>query len=270
MAASCDESSSEKTRATLELFRVGATGLLVRCQTKAGNARTRHSDNPPVHVTEQPAFLLDDPYRFRGRGEGMSVPWFLWPVVAVLTWPASRFRDVGRTYEVALPPSDARAVVRGAVGIDPMHRPVMEGIAASRRSEVVGSVDDDGRLEIYVGGKRGSGLGLVGHVEACGQGSRIVTRVGWTSLHRWGHPVFTALVFVAVAGLVHMVAGEPEVIIVGAGYLLAAMVAGGWIANLTSSGRQARQHELPAIFERLERVLAPHLRQPPMRGGGVR
>lgn len=193
----------------------------------------------------------------------MTVPGLLSPVVAVLTWPVSRFRDVGRTYEVALSPSDARALIRGVIGTDPMYLPVMEGIAANQRSDVVGSVDDDGRLEIYVGGRRGSGLGLVGNVEASGQGSRIVTRVGWTSLHRWGHPVFTALVFVAVAGLVRMVAGEPEVIIVAAGYLLAAMLAGGWIANLASSGRQARQHELPVIFERLERVLAPHLRQPP-------
>jgi hypothetical protein len=196
----------------------------------------------------------------------MNVPGFLSPVVTVLTWPVSRFRDVGRTYHVALAPSDARAVVRGAIGTDPMHLPVMEGIAASRRSEVVGRVDDDGRLEIYIGGKRSSGLGLVGNVEAFGQGSRIVTRVGWTSLNRWGNPAFTALAIVSVAGIVHMVAGEPDAFVIGAGIALSVMVAGGWIVNLTSSGRQARQHELPVIFERLERALAPHLRQPPTRG----
>jgi hypothetical protein len=196
----------------------------------------------------------------------MTVPGLPSPVVAVLTWPVSRFRDVGRTYEIALPPSDARAVIRGAIGTDPMHLPVMEGIAANQRSDVVGSVDDDGRLEIYVGGRRGSGLGLVGKVEASGQGSRIVTRVGWTSLHRWGHPVFTALVCVAVGGLVHMVAGEPDGVVVGAGCLLAVMLAGGWVAHLASSGSRAKQHELPAIFERLERALAPHLRQSPTRG----
>jgi len=134
----------------------------------------------------------------------MNVPGVLSPIVTVLNWPVSRFRDIGRTYDVALPPSDARAIVRGAIGTDPMYLPVTEGIAASRRADIAGRVDDDGRLEIHIGGKR-------------------------------------------------------EI-------ALAAMLAGGWTLNLTSSASLARDHELPAIFERLEQVLRPHLRPPPPRG----
>src|SRR5262245_12900995 len=132
----------------------------------------------------------------------MTMPGVLSPIATVLTWPVGRFRGVERTYDVALPPSDARAVVRGAIGTDPMYLPAMEGIAASRRADVVGRVDEKGRLEIYVAARRSSGLGLVGNVEASGQGSRIVTRVGWTGLHRWGNPVFTALAIVTVGSLV--------------------------------------------------------------------
>jgi hypothetical protein len=190
---------------------------------------------------------------------------FLSPIVTVLTWPVSRFRDAGRTYEVSLPPSDARAVVRGAIGTDPMYMPVMEGIAASRRADVVGQVDDDGRLEIYIGGKRSSGLGLVGTVEASGQGSRIVTRVGWTSLHRWGNPLFTALAIFSVGVLAHRAATASDAILTGASLALAAMITGGWIMNLVSSAGLARRQELPEIFERLERALGPHLRRPAMR-----
>jgi hypothetical protein len=193
----------------------------------------------------------------------MTVPRFVTPIVAVLTWPVSRFRDAGRTYEVSLAPSDARAVVRGAIGTDPMYLPAMEGIAASRGADVVGRVHDDGRLEIYVAARRSSGLGLVGNVEASGQGSRIVTRVGWTGLYRWGNPVFTALLIFSVGFLVHMAAGESDPFAVGAAVALAVMLVGGWVGNVTSSAGQARRQELPVIFERLERVLAPHLRRPP-------
>ncbi|HEY7513530.1 MAG TPA: hypothetical protein VIC87_03585, partial [Vicinamibacteria bacterium] len=63
--------------------------------------------------------------------------------------------------------------------------------------------------------------------------------------------------------LVHMAAGESDTFAVGAAVALAAMLVGGWVGNLTSAAGQARRQELPAIFERLERALAPHSRRPP-------
>jgi hypothetical protein len=196
----------------------------------------------------------------------MRAPAILWPVVTVLTWPVSRFRDVGRTYDVALAPADARALVRGAIGTDPMHLPVMEGIAASRRSDVVGRVDDDGRLAIYIGGKSSSGIGLVGSVSALGEGSRIATRVGWIGLRRWFEPAVRIFVLYAVGCAAYVAVTASDSFDVGASAALAAMLAGAWFLNIRWRAQSARQDELPRIFERLERVLAPHLRQPPTRG----
>ena len=187
--------------------------------------------------------------------------------MTVLTWPVRRLRDVRRTYDVALSPSDTMALVREAIKTDPMHLPWWEGATASHSWEAVGRVHDDGRVEIYISHRGASGLGLVGRVKASGKGSRIVTRVGWTGLHRWGHPVFTALVIALAVGLVFMAAGEEHANEAGACIALALVLLGGWTAHLASAGRQARRHELPVIFECLERVLAPpDVRQPPLHG----
>jgi hypothetical protein len=196
----------------------------------------------------------------------MRAPAIPWPVVMVLTWPVSRFRDVGRTYDVELAPSDARAVVRGAIGTDPMQLPVMEGIAASRRSDVVGRVDDDGRLAIYVGGKSGSGIGLVGSVSALGEGSRIATRVGWIGLRRWFEPAVRIFVLYVVGFAAYVAVTASDSFDVGASGALAAMLAGGWFLNLRWRAQSAKQDELPRIFERLEQALAPHLLHARTRG----
>jgi hypothetical protein len=190
----------------------------------------------------------------------------LWPIVAAVTWPVSHFGDVRRTYDVVLSASDAQAVVRGAIGTDPMYLPVLEGIAASRRSDVVGRVDDDGRLAIYIGGKGGSGIGLLGSVSALGEGSRIATRVGWIGLRRWFEPVIRFFVLYAVGFAGYVAATASDGFEMAAGIVLAAMLGGGWFLNLRWRAQSARQDELPRIFERLERALAPHLRQPVTRG----
>ncbi len=196
----------------------------------------------------------------------MPVPVSRWSIVTVLTWPVSRFRDVGRTYDVVLSASDAQAVIRGAIGTDPMYLPVLEGIEASRRPDVVGRVDDRGRLEIYIGGNQATGLGLVGTVTAIGQGSRIVTGVGWIGLRRWLEPAVRIFALCAVGSAGYIAVTASDSFAVAASVVLAAMLAGSWLLNLRWRAQSARQDELPRIFERLERALAPHLRQPQTRG----
>jgi hypothetical protein len=179
----------------------------------------------------------------------------------LVTWPVCRFGDVRKTYDVALPSSEARAVVRGAIGTDPLYLPVLEGIEANKRSDVVGSVDDDGRLQIYIGGKGGTGIGLVGRVSASGAGSRIETRVGWTSLHRWFEPALTVLAVAAPGAVVYRAIGESDGLILGLSLALAVMIGGGRLLALSSQASTARERELPAILERLDRALAPHRRE---------
>lgn len=197
----------------------------------------------------------------------MPVPGFLRPVVALLSWPAGRFVDVRRTWDVALAPSDARAVLRGAIGTDPMHLPVMDGIAASRRADVVGRVEDDGRLEVYVVGRRRSGLGLVGVVSASGPGSRIDAGVGWIGMEKWLAPLWAIALIVLEGILAQQAIAAGDGLVAGASLLLAAILGAGWLLNLTTRARVARRRELPAILERLDRALAPHLRHPAGRGG---
>jgi hypothetical protein len=198
----------------------------------------------------------------------MAVPGLLRPVVAALTWPVSGFDDVRRTYDVALVPSDARAVVRGAIGTDPYFLPVMDGIRAIERSGVVGSVDDDGRLQIYVGGRKATGIGLLGRVSALGQGSRIVTRVGWIGQHWWHEPLFTFCMLCAAGTAVYTGATATDAVDAGLALLFAAMIAGGRLLDVRGRAQLARNDELPLIFECLERVLSPHGHQPPADGGG--
>jgi hypothetical protein len=188
----------------------------------------------------------------------MPVPSMLRPAWAFLSWPLCRFAEVRRVYDVALSPSDARAVVRGAIGTDPMYLPVMEGIAASGRSEVVGSVDDDGRFQIYIGHRRATGLGLVGNVSPRGSFSRIEARVGWVRLHPWAEPLLTIAATLASAGVVYQAVAEGDGFMLGMGLVLGAMLAGGRFLHLRSSAAVARESELPAIVERLEQALAPH------------
>lgn len=190
----------------------------------------------------------------------MAMPAFLRPLVTVVTWPVARFADVRPTYDLALAPSDARAVLRGAIGTDPMYLSVGEGIAANCRSDVVGQVDERGRFQIYVGGRGGSGLGLVGRVSDLGQGSRIEGTVGWTGLHRWLMPVFTMGGLVTLAICAHDALTATSGNEVEGSLGLAATLGVVWLANLYVRGRNARI-ELPAILQQLERVLAPHRRR---------
>jgi hypothetical protein len=191
----------------------------------------------------------------------MAAPTLLRPVVAVLAWPEGRFADVHRTWDVALAPADARSVLRGAIGTNPYHLPVMEGIRASRRSEVVGDVDDEGHFQIYIGHRKSSGLGLIGAASARGTGSLIEARVGWVGLHRWAEPVLT-LVAIAAPGIAVVEAlREGDGLLLGLALALTAILAGGRLLSLASQAEAARTHELPAILARLEPVLAPHLRQ---------
>jgi hypothetical protein len=187
-------------------------------------------------------------------------------LVAVLTWPIRGFDDVQRTYDVALAPSDARAVVRGAIGTDPYLLPVMDGVRAIERSDVVGSVDDEGRLQIYIGRRTATGIGLVGRVLPLGQGSRIATRVGWIGQHWWHEPLFTVFMLCAAGTAVYAGVTATDAFDAGLALAMGAVFAGGRLLNLRSRAQCARSDELPTIFARLERALAPHRPQPPASG----
>jgi hypothetical protein len=196
----------------------------------------------------------------------MAAPALLRSVVAALAWPEGRFADVLRTWDVALTPADARSVLRGAIGTNPYHLPVMEGIRASRRSEVVGDVDDEGRFQIYIGHRKSSGLGLIGAVSARGTGSRIEGRVGWVGLHRWAEPALTLVAIGAPGVAVVEALRESDGLLLVVALALAAILAGGRLLSLASQAEAARTHELPAILGHLEPVLAPHRRGTPRLG----
>jgi hypothetical protein len=191
----------------------------------------------------------------------MTTPALLRPLVSVLTWPVARFSGVRRTYELSLPPSDARAVIRGGIGTDPMFMSVGDGLAASRSRDIVGHVDDDGALQVYVSARRVSGLGLVGNVSPLGDGSRVDARVGWTGLHKWVMPGINVLALGTIAWLVvdgFATGGE-----LGTGGTAAyvGFLAVGWLVMSTAVAHNA-QRELPEVIERVEKTLAPHLVRP--------
>lgn len=191
----------------------------------------------------------------------MSAWGILAPLVAAVTWPASRFAGMRRTYDLSVPPPHACAVIRGGVAVDPLFRPFGEGNAQSATPEVVGRIWDT-RFEIYISGKYASGIGLIGTVEETSVGSQVITRVGWTGPTKWVMPGFTVLVVVAVIGM----AGDvPAAISTGSDAAWATIALGvmcvvGQTANLISRERRARHDDLPMIFEQLERALAPYRR----------
>lgn len=187
---------------------------------------------------------------------------FLSRVRSALRWPIGAFDDVKPTWVVGLAPPDARAVVRGAIGTDPYSLPVMEGIRGIARCDVVGRVDDDGRLQIYIGARRATGIGLVGRVSALGDGSIIQTRVGWIGLYRWWEPAVRVVLPCFVASVVWIAATSSDAFDAGLGLLFAIMVAGGWYSNVRWRALCAREEELPAIVARLHQALAPHVREP--------
>jgi hypothetical protein len=143
-----------------------------------------------------------------------------------------------------------------------MYLPVMQGLAASRRPCVVGHVDEDGRMEIYIGGRYSTGIGLVGTVSASGEGSRIDTRAGWIGWEKWFHPL-VRVGLVILAGVVMRETTATDGL-VGALVVVPVAFVGAlsWF-NLTRLSRRFRGHELPMVLGRLERALAPHIRQPP-------
>lgn len=181
----------------------------------------------------------------------------LWPLTAIVTWPASTFADVQRTYDVALPPSDVNALIRGGVATDPLFRRFGEGFAQSARLEVVGRVSDEW-FEIYMAGKYASGIGIIGAVEPTPGGSRVTARVGWTAPTKWVMPGLTLAAFFAVAAL------APEVPAAVSGtqsdgwvtLAIIALVGGGQLASLVQIASRARNRDLPLLFERLHTVLA--------------
>lgn len=193
----------------------------------------------------------------------MPVPRFLRPVAILLSWPGGRFREYRRRYDVALSPSDARAVVRGALRTDPLHLPVLEGVSAHLREDVVGGVDEDGRMEVYIGAKWSTGLGLVGRIAPHDEGSRISVRVGWTGSYRWGAALWAAILLVFGFGAYDLAVNE------GRPYLAAITMVGVVVTRILlafDAGRKARQRELPSLVAHLDRVLAPHLTERPPRG----
>jgi hypothetical protein len=183
---------------------------------------------------------------------------FVSRAASVLRWPINTFDDTRPTWVVGLAPADARAVVRGAVGTDPYFLPVMEGMRGIARSDVVGKVHDDGRLQIYIGARRATCIGLVGRVSAHPDGSSIETRVGWIGFSRWWEPAARVWQPCFVAMVLKVAATFKDPFEIGMGLLLAFMVAGGSFASLRSRARCAREEELPAIVACLDRALAPH------------
>jgi hypothetical protein len=107
----------------------------------------------------------------------MSAGGILARVITILTWPASRFADVRRTYDLTLPAPDVCALIRGGVAVDPLFRPVGEGFPQSVHPEIVGRVIGQ-RFDIYISGKFASGIGLVGTVEETSTGSRRSPNLG--------------------------------------------------------------------------------------------
>ena len=190
----------------------------------------------------------------------MSAGGILAPLVAAVTWPASRFADTRRTYDLSIRSDLARAVIRGGVAVDPLFRPFGEGNARSAQPEVVGRFWDT-RFEVYISGKYASGIGLIGTVEETSVGSQVITRVGWTGPTKWVWPGLTVLLMVAViAGAGDVPAaistGSVDWLAVGFGVMCAVLR----MANLMTCERRARCNDLPMIFEQLERVLAPYRR----------
>jgi hypothetical protein len=181
-------------------------------------------------------------------------------LAAAVTWPASRFAGSRRTYDLSIPPAHACAVIRGGVAVDPLFRPFGEGNAQSATPEVVGRIWEK-RFEIYISGKFASGIGLIGTVEDTSLGSQVTTKVGWTGPTKWVWPGLTVLLMVAViasAGDVPAAisTGSVDWLTVGFGVMCAVLQ----MANLMTCERRARHHDLPMIFEQLERVLSPYRR----------
>ena len=194
------------------------------------------------------------------RAPTMSARGILARVMAIVTWPASRFTDVRRTYDLTLGASDVCALIRGEVAVDPLFRPVGEGFAQSSRPEVVARVIDQ-RFEMYISGKSASGVGLIGEVEDTSTGSRVVTKVAWAGPTKYAVPALTILMLIAVVAL----ASEIPTAISDSGFdawpavALAALIGGGYVASLISRARRAENHELPMLFARLDAVLGRHV-----------
>lgn len=187
----------------------------------------------------------------------MTTRGILWPLTAIVTWPASSFADVQRIYDVALPPSDVNALIRGGVATDPLFRRLGDGFAQSIRLEVVGRVSDEW-FEIYMAGKYASGIGIIGAVEATPGGSRVTVRVGWTAPTKWVMPGLNVAALFAVAAF----APEVPAAISGTqpdGWVtlaIIALVGGGQLGWLMQIASRARNHDLPLLFERLHSVVA--------------
>ena len=182
-------------------------------------------------------------------------------LAAGITWPASRFQDARRTYDLSIGPADVGPLIRGGVAVDPLFRPVSEGFAQGVRPEIVGRVAGD-RFDIYISSKFSSGIGLVGTIEgAPGGGARVIANVGWSGPTKWVMPAVTVLALAGAAAFVRDVPAAMN----GAsdawpGVALAAMVIAVQTASLISRERRARNDDLPMLFERLEHVLAPCVR----------
>ena len=189
----------------------------------------------------------------------MSARGILAPLIAVVTWPASRLADLGRTYDLSIGPADTLPLIRGGVAVDPLFRNFGDGNAQSATQEV-GRVWDP-RFEIYISGRYASGLGLIGRVEETPTGSRVITEVGWTGPFKWVIPGLTVMV---IAGGIALARDLPAIISRGSDeWPTAAMVAmavGGLTLNGMTRERRARHDDLPMIIGQLDRVLAPYRR----------
>jgi hypothetical protein len=179
-------------------------------------------------------------------------------LTAIATWPASRFGDLQRTYDLTVPAADVTASIEAGVEVDPLLLPVDEALRRPRW-QIVGRVVGQ-RFELYVTTKGMSGLGLVGTVDEQPTGSRVVTRVAWTGPTRWLPPAFTVGVLVAmVAVAARVTLAESAVdawIAVGYG----TVIGGIHVASMLVRARRARNDELPILFQRLDALLAPHVR----------
>jgi len=184
----------------------------------------------------------------------------LYPLIAVLTWPVVRLSDLGRVYDLSIPPSDTCPLIRGAVAIDPLFRDFSVANAQSLRMEVVGRVKGN-RFEIYLSGKYSTTIGLKGTIDETPTGSRVTANVGWCSPTKWVIPGITVLMLFGGFGLFWEV---PRVVSKGEDpwpiTALGLMAVGGQLLNLSTVCRRARNDDLPKILEHVDRVLGPYQR----------
>jgi hypothetical protein len=174
-----------------------------------------------------------------------------------VTYPATRFVDMQRTYDLTLPAGEVTALIASGVAVDPLLKPVGDALR-SPASELVGRVVDQ-RFELYISSRRASGLGLVGTVDEQPAGSRVTTRVAWTGPLRSLPPIFTVMATAAVVAAAWRAASAPSSTDLWMAIVFGVLMGGIHLTSLNTRARMARNHELTALYQRLDTLLAPHV-----------